>query len=118
MTKKKSNKKKVNETKKTKKTEVAEVKEVKETKEIVKEEKVKKEKKATNTKENTEPKRSLWVRFRIFCHGVASEAKRIHWVSKENLIKYSIATIVFVIFLALFFYCIDVIFAAIQTLFK
>ena len=68
------------------------------------------------TKKESNHKQSLWVRFRIFCHGVASEFKKVHWPSKEDMVKYSIATIVFVIFLAVFFYLIDVLFALIQTL--
>lgn len=104
MAKKKSNKTKVNEIKKKEKD--------------VKETTNKKEKKTTVTKVDNSQKKSLWVRFRIFCHGVATETKRVHWASKNKIIKYSIATIVFVIFLALFFYAIDVIFAAVQALFK
>ena len=75
-------------------------------------------KKETNKEEkkNTNNKQSLWVRFRIFCHGVASEFKKVHWPTKEDMVKYSIATIVFVIFLAVFFYLIDVLFALVQTL--
>ena len=63
-------------------------------------------------------KNSLWVRFRIFCHGVKSEFQKVHWTSKDNMIKYSIATIVFVVACSLFFYAIDIIFALIQTLFN
>ena len=44
-----------------------------------------------------EEKKSLWVRFRIFCHGVKSETLSVHWPSKKDMVKYSIATIVFVI---------------------
>ena len=85
--------------------------------------KVKKTNSKTNTKakkeeKKEEKKKSLWVRFRIFCHGVASEFKKVNWPSKNDMIKYSIATIVFVVFLALFFYLIDVIFAAILGLVK
>lgn len=65
---------------------------------------------------NTE-KKGLWTSFRIFCHGVASEFKKVHWPTKTNMVKYSIATIVFVLFFGLFFYAIDVIFALIQSLF-
>ena len=75
-------------------------------------------KKETNKEEkkNTNNKQSLWVRFRIFCHGVASEFKKIYLLTKEDIVKYSIATIIFVIFLAVFFYLIDVLFALVQTL--
>ena len=73
----------------------------------------------SNKKENKkkEPKKSLWVRFRIFCHGIKSEFLKVHWTSKNDLIKYSIATICFLVFAGFFFYLIDVIFALIQSLF-
>ena len=73
----------------------------------------------TNKKEvkNKEPKKSLWVRFRIFCHGVKSEFLKVHWTSKSDLVKYSIATICFLIFAGLFFYLINVLFALVQSLF-
>ena len=71
-----------------------------------------------NIRENTnKEKKSLLVRFRIFCHGVKSEFDKVHWPSKDNMIKYSISTIVFIIFCSLFFYAIDVIFAFIRSLF-
>ena len=79
----------------------------KETKKVVK-----------NNSKNEKENKSLWVRFRIFCHGVKSEFKKVHWTSKDNMIKYSIATIVFVVVCSLFFYAIDIIFALIQTLFN
>lgn len=63
-------------------------------------------------------KKSLWVKFRIFCHGVKSESKKVHWPSKKDMIKYSVATVVFIIFCSLFFYLIDIIFALIQSIFR
>ena len=84
-----------------------------------KETKTKKAKKTTQPKakeKKEEKKKSLWVRFRIFCHGVASEFRKVNWPTRYNMVKYSIATIVFVIFLAVFFYIIDVLFALIQSL--
>ncbi len=81
---------------------------------MAKEKKVEKSKKNIKVKE---PRKSLWVRFRIFCHGVKSEFKKVHWTSKNDLIKYSIATICFLVFAALFFYFIDIVFALIQSLF-
>ena len=41
--------------------------------------------------------------------GVISEFKKVRWPNKKEMIKYSIATIVFIIFFALFFYLIEVI---------
>lgn len=84
-------------------------------KEIMKETKQKKDNK--NTKK-TEEKKSLIVKFRIFCSGVKSEFKKVHWTSKKNMIKYSIASIVFILFFSGFFYLIDVIFALIQSIFN
>lgn len=76
----------------------------------------KKVKKNTKKKDKVE-KKSLWVRFRIFCHGVKSECSKVHWPGKKDMLRYSIATIGFIIFCALFFYLINIIFALIQTLF-
>jgi len=64
-----------------------------------------------------ENKKSLWTKFRIFCHGVKEETKRVHWISKEDMIKYSIATVVFVVFCSLFFYLVDIIYAFVHSLF-
>ncbi|MBQ9018816.1 MAG: preprotein translocase subunit SecE [Bacilli bacterium] len=61
-------------------------------------------------------KKGIFTKFRIFCHGVASEFKKVHWPNKKDMVKYSIATIIFIIFCGLFFYAIDVIFALIRTL--
>ncbi len=73
--------------------------------------------KTTKKKEvKTTEKKSLLTKFRIFCNGVVSEFKKVHWPNKKDMIKYSIATIVFVIFCGLFFYAIDIIFALIKSL--
>ena len=75
---------------------------------------IKKDTKKSN--KSSESKKSACVRFRIFCHGVKSEISKVHWPSKEDMVRYSIATIVFIIFCSLFFYLIEVIFALIQSL--
>ena len=75
-----------------------------------------KKKNNKNQKQAKNEKKSLWDRFMIYCHGVKEEWKKIHWTKKEDLVKYSIAVIVFVILLAVFFYIITVVFAAIQAL--
>ena len=76
-----------------------------------------KEVKTTSKKKEvkTTEKKGLFTKFRIFCHGVKSEFEKVHWPSKKDMVKYSIATIVFVIFCGLFFYAIDIIFAFIKT---
>lgn len=74
------------------------------------------EKKVVKKKENDE-KKGLFVKFRIFCSGVKSEFLKVHWTSKKDMLKYSIATIFFIIFCSLFFYVIYVLFALLQSLF-
>ena len=65
-----------------------------------------------------EEKKGLWGGFMTFCHGVKSEFIKVRWTSKKDMVKYSIATIVFIVFCSLFFYGIDTIFALIQSLFN
>jgi len=72
-------------------------------------------KKADNNKKQ---KDSFIVKLRIFFNGVKSEFDKVHWPTKANMIKYSIATVVFIIFCSGFFYLIDIIFALIQSLFN
>ena len=81
--------------------------------------------KKTNTKtksikreEKVEEKKNIFDKFHIFCNGVKSEFKKVHWTSKKDMIKYSIACIVFIVFCSLFFYLIDVLFAFVQSLFS
>ena len=83
---------------------------------VVKE--TKKEEKVTKKVVKKKEKKSLWTRFRIFCHGVKSETLSVHWPNKKDMIKYSIATIVFIVFCSLFFYAVEIIFALIQALFN
>ena len=89
-----------------------------EVKEIKKEKKEVSKKKNDSKKTEKKEKKSLWVRFRIFCHGVKSETLSVHWPNKKDMIKYSIATIVFIVFCSLFFYAVEIIFALIQALFN
>lgn len=97
---------------------------IEEMKKDIKVKEVKKEKKDVSKKKNDskksdkKEKKSLWVRFRIFCHGVKSETLSVHWPNKKDMIRYSIATIFFIVFCAVFFYAIDVIFALIQSIFR
>lgn len=77
---------------------------------------VKEEKKKEIVKKEEGKKQNLFVRFRIFCHGVKSEFEKVHWPSRKDMLKYSVATIFFIIFCSVFFYLIDVIFALIQSL--
>ena len=83
----------------------------------------KKEEKAVrkNVKKNDTKKvekKGIIAKFKIFCNGVKSEFKKVHWTDKKSMIKYSVATIAFVVFCAGFFYLIDIVFALIQSLFR
>ncbi len=82
-------------------------------KEVKKEEK-KKEKKKDDKKESKKEvkkveKESWW-------HGVKSEFKKVRWPNKKEMLKYSIATIIFIIFFALFFYLIELAVYFIKTM--
>ena len=89
---------------------------LKKQKKDVKVKETKKVKKEVSKKK--EEKKSLWVRFRIFCHGVKSETLSGHWPSNKDMVRYSIATFYFILFCAAFFYAIDIIFALIQSIFR
>ena len=47
--------------------------------------------------------------------GVKKEISRIKWTSKKDLLKYSVASIVFVIFFGVFFYVIDLLVAVLRS---
>jgi preprotein translocase subunit SecE len=70
----------------------------------------KKEDKKTNKKEEKKPtvKKESWF------HGVKSEFKKVRWPNRKEMVKYSIATICFIIFFGLFFYAIQLIIWLIQ----
>ncbi len=76
----------------------------------------KREEKKEVVKEVKEEKVTLWDKFMNFCHGVKVESKRIHWTDKKDLAKYSVATLLFVLFFSLFFYLINAIFALVHSL--
>ena len=47
--------------------------------------------------------------------GVKKEISRIRWTSKKDLLKYSISTIVFMLFFGVFFYAIDLLVALLRS---
>ena len=73
------------------------------------------EKKQTKKKE---AKESFFSKIANFFRGVKTEGKRIKWPTKKDMLKYSVATIFFIVFCAAFFYVIDVILAPMHTLGK
>ena len=52
-----------------------------------------------------------------FFKEVKNEMSKVKWPSKKDMIKYSIATILFIIFFALFFYLIDLVMALLKEVF-
>ena len=87
-------------------TELENLKNEKQKKEVTKEKKKNTDKKKNTKKTNTKKKH--------FLGEVRSEMAKVKWPSKKDMIKYSIATIIFVIFFALFFYAIDLIIALLK----
>ena len=47
--------------------------------------------------------------------GVKKEASRIKWTSKKDLLKYSTATVMFMLFFGLFFYVIGLLVALLRS---
>lgn len=47
--------------------------------------------------------------------GVKKEISRIKWTSRNELIKYSVSTIVFMLFFGVFFYLIDFLSALVRS---
>ena len=76
----------------------------------------KKEEKKPVKKNTKEEKKNVIERFLTFCSGVKSEFLKVHWTPKNEMVKYSIACIFFIIFCSLFFFVINVLFALLQSL--
>ena len=86
---------------------------VKKTTEKKKKDDKKKDDKKKTTKKNKKVKKHSKIY--TFFKEVKSEMAKVKWSSKKDMVKYSIATIVFVIFFALFFYAIDLIIALLKA---
>ncbi len=83
----------------------------------MKKDSTKKEKKVTVKKEkSTKKKKGLFKGFKSYFKGVKKEIGRIRWTSGKDLLKYSIATIMFVLFFGVYFYLIDLAVAFIRSL--
>ena len=84
--------------------------------EIEKVTKDKKNEKKDNKKNSTKKEDKKEVKKESWWHGVKSEFKKVRWPSRKEMIKYSIATIAFIIFFALFFFVIELIMFYIKSL--
>lgn len=56
-------------------------------------------------------------KLKAFFKGVKKETKTIIWPTGKGLVKYSVITVVMLVFFGLFFYGLDALFAAIRGLF-
>ncbi len=59
-------------------------------------------------------KENVFKKLINFFSGVKEEGKKVIWTSKKNLVKYSLATLGFMVFICLFFIATD----TIKTLFR
>lgn len=64
----------------------------------------------------TKEKKSLVKKISSFIDGVKNESKKILWTPKKNLIKYSLATLAFMLFICVFFVATDLLIALISYL--
>jgi len=82
--------------------------EVKETKTLNKKrEKYIVEKSLSKKEKNKNKNKNIFKIISKYFRGVATETKRIKWTTVKELIKYSIASVVFVVFFGIYFYGID-----------
>jgi len=73
--------------------------------------KTKDTKKKAKEKKAKKPKKGIFKYF----HEVKSEVSKVKWPSRKDMIKYSTATLVFILFFSAFFYIIDLVFALIKA---
>lgn len=71
-----------------------------------------------NTKAKKEKKENIFKRGAKYFKGVGKEIKRIRWTDRKDLFKYSLCTLVFVIFFGVYFYAIDWIVLLVRSLAK
>lgn len=72
--------------------------------------------KTKNSKKEKESKKGLWARFMTYCRGVKTEFKRVHWTTKSDLLRYSVATLVFVVVFSLFFYGVNALYSLMHSI--
>ena len=77
-----------------------------------KDSKKKPQKNSVKSKKTNKKKHSKVV---TFFKEVKSEMSKVKWPSKKDMVKYSIATIIFIVFFAVFFYLIDLIIALLKA---
>ena len=94
------------------------IKMVKETKKDVKKsnKKVVTKKKQATKKTEKKQKVGFFKKISNWIKSIFKEVSKVKWPSKKEMIKYSVTTIVFVLFFALFFYAIELVMAFLKSL--
>ena len=72
-------------------------------------------KKVVSKKNKNKDNKNVSKKHFKFFKEVKNELDKVKWPSKKDMVKYSIATIVFIIFFAVFFYLIDLIIALLKA---
>lgn len=78
------------------------------------EEKIKK----TKTKKNVKKTKKTKVKGETYFEGVVNELKKVKWPSKKEVLKYTLATILFVVVLVVFFVLMSLIMSVIKGAFN
>jgi len=73
-------------------------------------------KKVKEVKKTTKPKKEVKTKKESFFTSVKKEMGKVRWPLKKEMIKYSVATLSFILFFALFFAACDFIIAAVKML--
>jgi len=97
---------------------IAEEKLIKKTKgeKVSKKDTKKKETKASKKEaKTTEKKKSLFSKITGYFKGVRKEISRIRWTKGKDLLKYSIASVSFILFFCVYFYVIDMLVALLRS---
>ena len=76
---------------------------------------VKTKKESTGSKKTSKSKTNNKKGLVNFFKEVRKEMKKVKWPSRKEMVKYSFATISFIIFFALFFYAIEVVIALLKA---
>lgn len=71
-----------------------------------------------NVKKEKKAKENIFKKIGKYFKGVGKEVKRIRWTSGKDLVKYSVATVIFVLFFGIYFYGIDWIALLVRSLAK
>jgi preprotein translocase subunit SecE len=71
---------------------------------------IKKEPKKTKTKKTTE------VAYKSYFQEIKDELKKVKWLSKEEMVKYTVAAVIFIVIFGLYFYGMDFIFSWLKGL--